>query len=160
MDSKLNQLADIVASPKGFASISACIAGSLFAAKFISKTYNATQKAAKNPNSDVESHGYDTLIPFTVKQNMTPVIKNGEKFGTVEHERIPKDMQLKRSRDLFTFANMRRSFRHFSNEPVDIEVIRNCIATANTAPSGAHTSPWTFVVVTNKVYRSCFCDLI
>merc|ERR1712228_924402 len=49
---------------------------------------------------------------------------------------------------------MRRSFRHFSNESVDIDVIRNCIATANTAPSGAHCSPWTFVVVADQNKRN------
>eukprot|EP00483_Globobulimina_turgida_P001694 UN01696 len=49
--------------------------------------------------------------------------------------------------------DMRRSFRHFSDEPVDIEVVRNCIATANTSPSGAHTSPWTFIVVADLEKR-------
>lgn len=43
----------------------------------------------------------------------------------------------------------RRSIREFSTEPVDQELIRNAIATANTAPSGANVQPWRFVVVTD-----------
>jgi nitroreductase len=38
--------------------------------------------------------------------------------------------------------------RHFSADPVPAELIENAIATAGTAPSGAHQQPWTFVVVT------------
>ncbi len=41
----------------------------------------------------------------------------------------------------------RRSVRHFSSDPVPIELIVNAIATASTAPSGAGKQPWTFVVV-------------
>ena len=77
-------------------------------------------------------------------------MKNDCPFATVEYERLPKEIALKRSSDYFKFMNMRRSFRQFSDEPVDIEIVRNCIRVANTAPSGAHTSPWTFVVVKDK----------
>ena len=42
---------------------------------------------------------------------------------------------------------MRRTVRAFSSEPVPIELVENAIATAGTAPSGAHQQPWTFVVV-------------
>eukprot|EP01083_Nonionella_stella_P098304 276422_1 len=102
--------------------------------------------------NDQSSSSYDSLIPFTVKQNKKQV-NNEHEFSTILYERIPKQMQLQRSRDFLQFMNMRRSFRHFSDEPVDIEVIRNCVAAANTAPSGAHTSPWVFVLVTNRKKR-------
>lgn len=48
----------------------------------------------------------------------------------------------------------RRSVRHFSPEPVPMEAVRNCIATAGTAPSGAHKQPWTFCLITNPEIRS------
>ena len=35
--------------------------------------------------------------------------------------------------------------RMFSDEPVPKEVIETAVLTANTAPSGAHQQPWTFV---------------
>jgi nitroreductase len=41
----------------------------------------------------------------------------------------------------------RRSVRHFSAEPVPRELIEMAIATASTAPSGAHRQPWRFVVI-------------
>lgn len=39
--------------------------------------------------------------------------------------------------------------RQFSSEPVSFELIENAIATAGSAPSGAHQQPWTFVVVSD-----------
>ena len=42
----------------------------------------------------------------------------------------------------------RRSVRHFSPDPVPMEVLDLAIAAAASAPSGAHQQPWTFVVVT------------
>ena len=41
----------------------------------------------------------------------------------------------------------RRTVRDFSSEPVPFELVENAIATAGTAPSGAHQQPWTFVVI-------------
>jgi nitroreductase len=43
----------------------------------------------------------------------------------------------------------RRSVRDFSEEPVPRELIEIAVATANTAPSGAHQQPWTFVAVSD-----------
>ncbi|MEM9747196.1 MAG: nitroreductase family protein [Actinomycetota bacterium] len=40
----------------------------------------------------------------------------------------------------------RRSVRMISPEPVPLDVIDQAIATASTAPSGAHMQPWTWVV--------------
>ena len=60
----------------------------------------------------------------------------------------PEDM-LERSVHYFQFNDKRRSVRNFSNKSVSIEVIKNLIKTASTAPSGAHKQPWTFCVVEN-----------
>ena len=43
----------------------------------------------------------------------------------------------------------RRTVRQFSQRPVPIEVIKNAIRSAGTAPSGANRQPWHFVVVTD-----------
>ncbi|XP_059897973.1 iodotyrosine deiodinase [Gadus macrocephalus] len=63
--------------------------------------------------------------------------------------RYAVDSMLERSRDFYTLLNQRRSVRFISPEPVPREVIDNVIRTAGTAPSGAHTEPWTFVVVSD-----------
>jgi nitroreductase len=39
--------------------------------------------------------------------------------------------------------------RDFSDKPVPIEIIENCIKAAGTAPSGANLQPWHFVVVSD-----------
>ena len=54
---------------------------------------------------------------------------------------------VKRSEEFLKFSNKRRTVREYSNKPVPREVIENIIKAAGTAPSGAHTEPWTFVVV-------------
>jgi iodotyrosine deiodinase len=59
------------------------------------------------------------------------------------------DEALRGSRRFLDSMSTRRSIRDFSAEPVDPELIRNAIATANSAPSGANVQPWRFVVVTD-----------
>ncbi|WP_025273692.1 nitroreductase family protein [Haloglycomyces albus] len=43
--------------------------------------------------------------------------------------------------------SQRRSVRDFADTPVPAEVLREAVATAATAPSGANLEPWRFVVV-------------
>lgn len=47
----------------------------------------------------------------------------------------------------FELMDGRRSVRMFSDEPVPRAAIERAIATASTAPSGAHRQPWTFVLI-------------
>ncbi|KAI5609162.1 iodotyrosine deiodinase 1 [Silurus asotus] len=61
--------------------------------------------------------------------------------------RYPEEEMLERSKHFYALLNKRRSVRLISPEPVPREVIDNVIRAAGTAPSGAHTEPWTFVVV-------------
>ena len=60
-------------------------------------------------------------------------------------EQIPIDIGLERGRDLLSDLDQRRSVRMFSDQPVPGAAIEIAVATANTAPSGAHQQPWTFV---------------
>ena len=58
---------------------------------------------------------------------------------------MPIDIGLERGRSLLAELDQRRSVRMFSDQPVPWEAIETAVATANTAPSGAHQQPWTFV---------------
>ncbi|KAH0509445.1 Iodotyrosine deiodinase 1 [Microtus ochrogaster] len=63
------------------------------------------------------------------------------------HTRYPEQEMKTRSQEFYELLNKRRSVRFLSSEQVPMEVIENVIRAAGTAPSGAHTEPWTFVVV-------------
>jgi nitroreductase len=71
----------------------------------------------------------------------------------LEFERLPPDVQLRRSRELLAVLRRRRTVRQFSDEPVPYELIENAIRAAASAPSGANQQPWTFVVVTDAEVR-------
>lgn len=43
----------------------------------------------------------------------------------------------------------RRSVRYFSDKPVSEEIIKNILAVANSAPSGANKQPWTLCAIQN-----------
>ena len=58
-----------------------------------------------------------------------------------------QEEMIKRSEEFLKFSNRRRTVREYSNKAVPREVIENIVKAAGTAPSGAHTEPWTFVVV-------------
>jgi iodotyrosine deiodinase len=75
------------------------------------------------------------------------------RFVALGFERLPTVEQLARSRSFLESMGRRRTVRHFSSEPVPYELVENAVATAGTAPSGAHQQPWTFVVVSDPAVK-------
>lgn len=53
------------------------------------------------------------------------------------------------AQSFYELMKARKSCRHFSNQTVDIDVLKTCILAAGAAPSGANKQPWFFSVVTN-----------
>lgn len=119
-----------------------------------------------------------SMFPFILLEDGDPVDSNEEEEQHLQvpysASRYPKESMLERSKDFYTLMNRRRTVRFISPEPVPREVIDNAILTAGTcksknplrtppkkiffkksffgtgtAPSGAHTEPWTFVVVSD-----------
>jgi iodotyrosine deiodinase len=76
---------------------------------------------------------------------------NDASYVTVplDHQRLPIEESLARSRAFLATVARRRSVRAFSPEPVPFELVANAVAAAGTAPSGANQQPWTFVVVSD-----------
>ena len=72
---------------------------------------------------------------------------NSDGFVRYRPQRREGDDMRSRSRDFFQLMDARRSVRDFSSRPVARELIEQAIATASTAPSGAHRQPWRFVAV-------------
>ena len=56
---------------------------------------------------------------------------------------------IRRTRDLADELHRRRTIRDFSDEPIPLEVVREAIRAAASAPSGANVQPWRFVMVTD-----------
>jgi nitroreductase len=67
-------------------------------------------------------------------------------------ERAVDDMR-RRANDFLSLMARRRSVRHFASRPVPREIIRACLAVANTAPSGANRQPWHFVAVSDPAVK-------
>uniref|UniRef100_A0A671N9S3 iodotyrosine deiodinase n=1 Tax=Sinocyclocheilus anshuiensis TaxID=1608454 RepID=A0A671N9S3_9TELE len=76
---------------------------------------------------------------------------------TTEEENLP---HIPYTPAQYSLMNLRRSVRFISPEPVPKEVIDNVIRTAGTAPSGAHTEPWTFVVVSDADVKHKIREII
>jgi iodotyrosine deiodinase len=53
----------------------------------------------------------------------------------------------KKSLNLLNLMKKRRSTRAFSKKRISLKTIKNCLAIANSAPSGANMQPWTFVLI-------------
>lgn len=58
------------------------------------------------------------------------------------------------SRDLLKEAQKRRTYREFLTEDINMEIIKDCIMTAGTAPSGANKQPWKFIIVTDQEMKN------
>lgn len=83
----------------------------------------------------------DDWLDTTEEENIPHIPYSPAQYSAAE--------MLERSEEFYSLMNLRRSVRFISPEPVPKEVIDNVIRTAGTAPSGAHTEPWTFVVVSD-----------
>jgi hypothetical protein len=74
--------------------------------------------------------------------------------------RMEPGVMLQRSAEYAEWASQRRSCRAFSSERVPADVLKNCIRAAGTSPSGAHTEPWKYVIVTDGETRQTLRDVI
>ncbi|XP_068925794.1 iodotyrosine deiodinase 1 [Petaurus breviceps papuanus] len=97
----------------------------------------------------------EDLQDHTEDHQTEDVVEFQESEENLEHvpfssTRFPEHEMIKRSQEFYELLNQRRSVRFISDEPVPRQVIDNVIKTAGTAPSGAHTEPWSFVVVQDE----------
>jgi nitroreductase len=69
------------------------------------------------------------------------------------YREYPVDEMRRRARAFYEEVQRRRSVRSFSDRPVPLEVIEDCLRAAGTAPSGANQQPWRFVVVSDPATK-------
>lgn len=72
----------------------------------------------------------------------------------LDFERLPESEMLARARGFRDDLARRRSVRDFAPDPLPAGLLDLCIASAGSAPSGAHRQPWTFVVVEDPAVRA------
>lgn len=80
---------------------------------------------------------------------------HGEPYRAVPYRpvRMGAEESVGRAAELRQRMAERRTVRRFSADPVPDQVVRDAIACAATAPSGAHQQPWTFVLVKDPEVR-------
>ncbi|KAM3930805.1 iodotyrosine deiodinase 1 isoform 2-T2 [Leptodactylus fuscus] len=99
----------------------------------------------------VEEDGKDEW-PDMDEENLSHVPFSPRRYSELE--------MLRRSKEFYELLNQRRSVRFISDEAVPREVIDNIIRAAGTSPSGAHTEPWTFVVVEDPEVKHKIREII
>ena len=74
-------------------------------------------------------------------------------FKKLDFTEYPESEMRARSLDFLNNILERRTIRDFSNRPVPLEIIENCIKAAASAPSGANKQPWQFVIVEDSAVK-------
>ncbi|MFO7738049.1 MAG: nitroreductase family protein [Desulfatiglandaceae bacterium] len=69
------------------------------------------------------------------------------------YKAYPFDVMRKRAKEFYTLMKRRRTVRTFSDRPVPLDILEDCIRTAARAPSSTNIQPWTFVVVSRQEVR-------
>ncbi|MFD9858181.1 nitroreductase family protein [Streptomyces alboflavus] len=87
------------------------------------------------------------------EERWTPI--HGQPYRSVPYRpaRMPEAESLSQAAELRDRMRERRTVRQFSSDPVPTQAVRDAIACAATAPSGAHQQPWTFVLVQDPEIR-------
>ena len=68
-------------------------------------------------------------------------------FNKLDFKEFSESEMLSKSKTFLEEIGKRRTIREFSDRPVSLEILKNCIKTAASAPSGANKQPWQFIIV-------------
>ncbi|KOX71116.1 Iodotyrosine dehalogenase 1 [Melipona quadrifasciata] len=101
-------------------------------------TLNNTVEQLKDINQETLENNEEPALPINLKH--IPYV----------YKRASEEEIFCRASKFYKIVAARRTIRFFSPDPVPKEVIHEIIKAAGTTPSGAHTEPWTFVVVSNQ----------
>ncbi|XP_012157408.1 iodotyrosine deiodinase 1 [Ceratitis capitata] len=114
--------------------------------------YEGTELTTKNALNDIKSPQEDTrdikYVPALKVENHVPF--RGAQVT------LPAG-----AKQFYELVNNRRSVRSYKSKRIPpLEVIEDCIHAAGTSPSGAHTEPWTFCVVSDNNMKLRIRDII
>jgi hypothetical protein len=99
----------------------------------------------------------DDKLPYRAVQ-----VDSTNKDGHVQFksDRMDPEMALQRAQEFYALQNQRRSLRFFSQDDFPLEILLQCIATAGTAPSGAHQQPWHFCIVKSSEIKQSIREIV
>ncbi len=92
-----------------------------------------------------------TLAHFQFGGNLE---EKKHKFKPLDFEYKDEQLMSKIAENLNQDLNKRRTIRTFSDRPVPIEIINNCIMAASSSPSGANKQPYKFVIVQDEQVKN------
>jgi len=81
------------------------------------------------------------------------VKKHSSKLKKLNFKRISSDRMNAQSEAFLKTMLLRRSIRHFSKELVPINIIKDAVKAASSAPSGANKQPWHFTIVKDSILK-------
>ncbi len=111
------------------------------------------RSVASYAGRELESASWSVVSPQICLQPQYAARLRTMGFRAYESPRIsPTEMQA-RAEAFYRQMNARRTVRDFSDQHVPRVCIEHAIATASTAPSGAHRQPWTFVAVSDPAVK-------
>ena len=84
----------------------------------------------------------------------SPELAAQHPFVPYSSERLDAAVSAERGSSFHQLMDARRSIRMFSDEPVSAALIEQAVATASTAPSGAHKQPWTFAATNDPAVKA------
>ena len=82
------------------------------------------------------------------------VKKDSSKLKKLKFKRMSGDKMNARSEAFLKTMLCRKSVRHFSKESFSINIIKDAIKIAGSAPSGANKQPWHFTIVKDPTLKS------
>jgi len=74
-------------------------------------------------------------------------------FLPLHFPRLPEAEMRLRAQAFLESIRSRRSVRHFSPDPIPIDILETAVEAASRAPSGANQQPWRFVLVTDPALK-------
>ncbi|XP_014238194.1 iodotyrosine deiodinase 1 [Trichogramma pretiosum] len=148
-----------------FAIIVVGVSVSFFVQLLIDKTKRRSSKGSQlySANKSLElapDEEFAETEEETKEEEDGPYLPRDLKHVKYVYARPSVDEMIEKSAEFYAIANARRTLRFFSSEPVPRQVVRNIVKAAGTAPSGAHTEPWTFCVVSNDELKRQIREIV
>ena len=126
---------------------------------FMVGVFFESRRKQKNSTSSSSSSSSTTTTTTTSSSSSVPKGEDAPHVPYQFNRREEKEM-LSRSRALVEDCSRRRSCRMFKSEEIPMEALENAIRVAGTSPSGAHTEPWTYVVIRDALVKQKLRDIV